>query len=75
MSILTTEFDLDVAKKVWREEALEEGLERGLERGLEQGREEERIEFAKKLLRRNRPVEEIMEDTGLMREAIENLKI
>jgi len=26
VSILTTEFDLDVAKKVWREEALEEGI-------------------------------------------------
>ena len=49
--MLTAEFDLDIAERVWKEQAweeglergrgigLEEGLERGLERGLEQGLE------------------------------------
>ena len=54
VSILTTEFNLDVAKKVWRDEQMEE--------------------VAIKLLRRNRPIDEIMEDTGLSREEIENLR-
>ena len=32
------------------------------------------FEFAKKLLARNRPIDEIIEDTGLTREEIESLK-
>jgi hypothetical protein len=58
VSILTAEFNLDVAKRVWREEIIEDTS----------------IEFARKLLRRNRPIDEIVEDTGLSREEIENLK-
>ena len=37
-------------------------------------RRKEKIEIAKKLLNRKRPIEEIIEDTGLMREEIEALK-
>ena len=36
-------------------------------------RNEERIGFARKLLLRNRPIDEIIEDTGLTREEIESL--
>ena len=32
------------------------------------------IEIARKLLKRNRPIDEIMEDTGLTYEEIENLR-
>ena len=39
-----------------------------------EGKKEKAIEFAKKLLARNRPIEEIMEDTGLTREQVEELK-
>ena len=53
VSILSAEFDLDVAKRVWRDEQMEE--------------------VAIKLLRRNRPIEEIVEDTGLTREEVERL--
>ena len=42
--------------------------------GKEEGRIEGRMEIAKKLLKRNRPVDEIMEDTTLTREEIENLR-
>ncbi|MCL2187780.1 MAG: hypothetical protein FWC16_01965 [Defluviitaleaceae bacterium] len=35
---------------------------------------QQQTEFAKKLLSRNRPIEEIIEDTGLTREVIEGLK-
>ena len=37
-------------------------------------RSEERTEFARILLRRNRPLEEIMEDTGFSEEYIESLR-
>jgi len=36
-------------------------------------RAEERINFARNLLRRNRPIDEIVEDTGLSREEVEQL--
>jgi predicted transposase/invertase (TIGR01784 family) len=35
---------------------------------------EEKFEFARKLLKRNRPIDEIAEDTGLTREEVENLR-
>ena len=40
----------------------------------QRGRHEERIELARKLLKRNRPIDEIIEDTGLTREEIESLR-
>ena len=40
----------------------------------QQGRDERNIEIAKKLLTRNRPVDEIVEDTGLTIEEVESLK-
>jgi len=59
VSILSAEFDLDVAKRVYAEEQVEDKL----------------IEIAQKLLKRNRPIDEIIEDTGLTREEIEGLKV
>jgi flagellar biosynthesis/type III secretory pathway protein FliH len=70
------------ARMLGLEEGLEKGREEGLEKGREEGREEGRdemhekdhLEFAKKLLKRNRPIEEIIEDTELSRERIEALR-
>ena len=42
--------------------------------GIQKGIAERSIEIARKLLKRNRPIDEIVEDTGLTREEIENLK-
>jgi hypothetical protein len=56
-NMLMTEFNINIAKEVWQEEA----------------REERAVEFARKLLRRRRPIVEIIEDTGLTREEIESL--
>jgi len=39
-----------------------------------EGREEKAIEIAQRLLKRSRPVDEIMEDTGLTYEEIEKLR-
>jgi len=40
MSMLTTEWNWDTAKKVWQEEARKEGREEGREEGRKEGREE-----------------------------------
>jgi hypothetical protein len=54
VSILTAEFDLEKAKRVYADERLEE--------------------VAINMLRRNRPIEEIVEDTGLSRDEVERLR-
>jgi predicted transposase/invertase (TIGR01784 family) len=43
--------------------------------GHKEGLDEAYLEMAKKLLKRNRPIEEVMEDTGLSREKIEALRV
>jgi predicted transposase/invertase (TIGR01784 family) len=73
-NMLTAEFNLDIAKAIWREEALEEGMEKGLEKGLEKGEASKAQAIAKKLLKRNRPIDEIIEDTGLTRKEVESLR-
>ncbi len=40
-----------------------------------EGKQEEKYEIARKLMKRNRPVDEIVKDTGLMYEEIEQLRI
>ena len=47
---------------------------KGIEQGIEQGRKEEKIETAKKLLAKNRSLEEIMELTELSEQEIMQLK-
>ncbi len=42
---------------------------------LYNARKERDVEIAKKLLKRNRPVDEIVEDTGLTYEEVEDLRI
>jgi len=42
MSMLTTEWNWDTAKRVWQDEAREEGRSQGREEGRSQGREEGR---------------------------------
>jgi flagellar biosynthesis/type III secretory pathway protein FliH len=38
MDMLLKEWDWDVAKEVWQEEAMEKGREEGMEKGMEKGR-------------------------------------
>jgi len=44
------------------------------ERGEKRGRVEEKLAIAQNMMKRNRPIEEIIEDTGLTLEEVENLK-
>ena len=45
----------------------------GITEGKAEGEVKKMIEIALRLLRRNRPIEEIVEDTGLSREEIKKL--
>ena len=61
--MLTTEFKMEDAIAVWKEEGFEEGLERG------------RTDTALKLLLKGYPEAEIIELTGLTQAALEKLKM
>ena len=53
---------------------MEKGIEKGIKQGLAQGINKEKIEIAKKLLKKGTPIEEIIELTELTEEEIKNLK-
>ena len=61
-----------------RSEGLAEGLAEGRSEGLAEGRSKgealKAFAIAKSLLKRKRPIDEIIEDTGLSREEVENLR-
>ena len=48
-------------------------LNEGRVEGKEEGKAEGVLEFVLKLIKRNRPIDEIVEDSGLSREYIESL--
>ena len=52
----------------------EEGITEGIEKGIKQGINKEKIEIAKKLLKKGTSIEEIIELTELTEEEIKNLK-
>jgi predicted transposase/invertase (TIGR01784 family) len=56
------------------QEAVAEGIEKGLEQGIEQGEAKAAAGFARKLLAKKRPIEEIVELTGLTPVQIKKLK-
>jgi len=74
MSMLTTEWNWDTAKKVWQEEAREEGREEGVCVGLAQGQEESKLIIAKNLLLEGSTPEFVHRITGLPLEKIKELK-
>ena len=49
--------------------------DRGEKRGRAEGRAEEKLAIARNMMKRNRPIEDIIEDTGLTREEVENLTV
>ena len=55
--------------------ARDEGRSEGRNEGRNEGISEGIVSVAKNLLKRNRPIEEICEDTGLTREEIEGLRV
>jgi len=59
------EWDIDIGKQTARQEGRLEGMQAGRQDGL--------LLVARNMLKRNRPIDEIMEDTGLTAEEIETL--
>ena len=57
-----------------RAQGLAQGHAQGHAQGRAQGREEEAIAIAKRMLRRNKPINEIAEDTGLTLGEVEALR-
>ena len=45
------------------------------DRGEKRGNKNGRLDVARNMMKRNRPIDEIMEDTGLSREEIEALNV
>ena len=66
-------WDAYAIEKFAIETGMQKGLEKGLEQGIQQGIQKAACEFAKKMKARNRPISEIIEDTGLSEEEIKAL--
>jgi len=72
--MLTTEFKMEDAIAVWKEEGFEEGFEEGREEGREEGKEQGVKEMARKLkVSTLIPVEKIAFLSGLSIEEVEAL--
>jgi len=69
ITMFAQEFDIDIAKEVWQEEAREDGLKEGMEKGVEKTQ----LKSAKAMLEKNLPIDLIIEITGLPRARIEAL--
>ncbi|MDD5941577.1 MAG: hypothetical protein PUC83_02895, partial [Fibrobacter sp.] len=78
MKMSDREYELYVEKKHAHAEDLEEGRVKGLEIGREEGRAEgadaKAREMAKKMLEKNKPIEEIIEFTDLTESDILTIK-
>ena len=61
INMLTAEFKMEEAVKIWKEE----GIEEGIERGRVEGRGEKAFEIAQRMLARKMSVSEIVDLTGL----------
>ena len=72
--MLMTEWNLDDAIAVAREEAHEEGREEGLEEGITKGRTNEKLEIARNLLAKDSSLEFVHEITGLDLDTLKALR-
>ena len=77
INMLTAEFDIRVAERIWKEEALERGIEKGIakgrQEGIEKGREEEKEKIVRNLLALGMNVEQIARVVELDIEEVRDL--
>lgn len=63
--------------KEGKQQGLQQGLQQGIQKGIEQGREkgakDKSLEIAKKMIAKQRPIEEILEFTELSTDEINQL--
>jgi hypothetical protein len=65
-NMLFTEFNMDDAKEIWREEGFEDGMEKGIEKGVEKA--------ARAALAKGISVSDVADITGLDEETVKNLR-
>ena len=77
-AILKAEFNQKISNQKFMDKGIIEGEARGKiigrEEGKKEGEKQKQIEIAKKMLNKNKPIEEIMEFTGLTKEETNELK-
>ena len=67
-------------EKAWKDRqaeldyAMDEGMQKGIQKGRVEGRYNQKIEIAKKMLLKNKNIEEIIDFTDLTKEVIEKLR-
>ena len=72
-AILKAEFNQKISSQKFEERGEARGKIIGREEGKKEGEKQKQIEIAKKMLNKNKPIEEIIEFTGLTKEEIERL--
>ena len=81
-AILKAEFNQRISNQKFMDKGIIEGeargkiigREEGMKEGRKEGEKQKQIEIAKKMLNKNKPIEEIMEFTGLTKEETNELK-
>ena len=73
-NMLFGDWDLDIAKEVWQEEAREDGWEAGIEKGLSEGKFLEKLAIARNLLNEGSASEFVEKITGLDLDTIQKIK-
>ena len=73
LNMFNQEFDINIAKRIWEEEARETGHAAGHAAGREEGILSESMRMAKVLLQRNLPLDLIAETTNLPKETLQSL--
>ena len=73
-AILKAEFNQKISSQKFEERGEARGKIIGREEGKKEGEKQKQIEIAKKMLNKNKPIEEIAEFTGLTEEEVNKLK-
>ena len=74
MFALIDGYSVKETRRLAREEGVTEGITIGEAKGRSEGETAKAFSIAKNMIRRNRPIEEIIEDTGLTRKEVEGLR-
>jgi predicted transposase/invertase (TIGR01784 family) len=72
-NMIMTEFNMEIAQKVWLQEGIDQGIERGIEKGIEKGIEQGREGDARNMLADGMDVKMISRYTGLSLARIEGV--
>ncbi|MDR1328200.1 MAG: hypothetical protein LBK23_01185 [Oscillospiraceae bacterium] len=74
MTVLRMEASERIRQAGMKKAAKNQGIKEGIKQGIKQGEKANSQEIALRMLKRNRPIDEIVEDTGLTVDEIRALK-